>query len=308
MTATVVSVSQTARGSADLDKTTLSYTDAYLVKLSAADVDGDLIAISANGIPAMFAQGTTITGYSIPLVKKKSAQLLNSDSDHITYVVSVDYSNDSETQDASKKETEKAPWLRPWTYSCGKTAYERALTYDFSTTPKAVVNSCGDPFDPPLSVEYVRPNIKIQYASNVSFAPSTLSTYVNTVNSDTVTINGASFTAGKCRLTDWSVEKSFFEDSTTQPPTTTAYFDHTLEVELLAGHESSFDVSIVDQGYRHKVGGVLTRDKDGEGNNNPNPILLNGNGVKISDPINTAPSYITFRIYKQVAWSGLGLH
>lgn len=307
---TVTSVSRRHPfGTVSLDKNGLLIVDEYIVKMSAADTTAKLGALTASAggvsIPALYTSySSTITGFGRPLLRKKSVQQLQEESG-LYFAVSCEYSNDDSTQTDSQQSYESPPWLRPQTVSYSHVSYEKALTQDFSDEPKPVLNSAGDPFDPPVAYSYVRPKITIRRSSS-SFSTSSIA-LIGTSNSGNETIGGVPFGAGECRLLSYAAEKQYWEDPE-DPGVLIPYYDETIEVETAGADETSIDeIEVADMGYRYlDENSKPVRASDQKGSEHVGVVRLDGEGGLISDPADPT-EYKTFRVFKRESWAGLSL-
>lgn len=295
-----------------LDGGKITITDHYIVTLSADAANAPVTCLTASAggvsIPAMYTgYSYSITGYSTCLLRRKNVQKL--DNSLTKYEVVCEYNNDDQTQSDSQNDPETAPWLRSdaTTYSYSYNNYEKALQLDLSDEPKPIVNTLGDPFDPPLTISIARPRIIIR-RKRTSYHPGIARDLVNTCNSGSVSINGVTYGEGTCRLLSYSGESAYWEDPDT-PKTYIPYYEQEIEIESIGkGETNLYQVEVANMGYfcLDQQSGERVRVSDLKGSDHPGLSRLDYDGYIIIDPA-VEPYYNTFQIYKLASWGDLGL-
>ena len=130
----------------------------------------------------------------------------------------------------------------------GAAQYQRPLLVDVNGV--AVVNSAGDPFDPPIEVDDCRPELSITRVvldsstvvlpfSQVGFRATA---YENTINNADVTIDNTTYGTGKLKIAQYSADRLVVGGVT--------YWRETIKIQF---RDETWQLKIVDQGYRKKV-------------------------------------------------------
>ena len=158
---------------------------------------------------------------------------------------------------------ERPPVVRWETHSSPK-----VIEKDLNNTP--VANSAGDRFDPPLEVDWAYPQVTVEVP--VLELPVGVWNYLNAVNSSTWEIDGYSVAAGKARIVSMSLSEWQFEDwqGELYPYRIFSY------TALLTGE--TWQPSLLDCGYRERIGGELRQIVLPNGLAPSTPVLLNGQG------------------------------
>lgn len=170
--------------------------------------------------------------------------------------------------------------------------FSRPLIYD--ANGDAIVNSAGDPFDPPPERDFSRRVAQI--SANVAAVPSYLDTYEDAINSDSVTLDGKSFAAGtlKCgqlQISEWKERNS------------TAYREISLEIET---SREGWNLELLDAGFRERdYSGNLVNIRNTGDNELPTaPVPLDGSGNVLADPTPANAVVLTFQQYPSLAFAG----
>ena len=186
-----------------------------------------------------------------------------------------------------------SPLTQHWEVNWGFARFQKAITKDVNGN--AIVNSAGDPFDPPIEVDDDRPQLTItRYES--SYSPTTAKTYKDAVNSDVVTIDGVTFPAYTLKITSIAAQRVAVNG--------TWYWRVTYTIEY---RPETWRLQILDRGYRKKVvGGTQVQMFDASsGVPHSAPKLLDGSGGDLA--AGAAPVFITADVFNPVAFAGLNL-
>jgi hypothetical protein len=188
------------------------------------------------------------------------------------------------------------PVDQPITFSFDWQTYQAAADVAWNPSTSAyvpVVNSAGDPFDPPVTRELLRGIMRVAWNA-LSFSPATYASYGNCINSDvwnSFPIGSVKFTPPKMAERLWSqylaqnyyrleAEFCFFSDNST----------------------GSWNAQPIDRGFRALDGSYLYKILDQNGQPISQPALLNGSGA----PLNTSlGSYYQFnyQIYPSISFN-----
>ena len=188
------------------------------------------------------------------------------------------------------------PVLRPAVYRAGRETAQEVIDFDFAG--EFILNSAGDPFDPPITREVTYPVITItKCVASVSF--SQLEQYQDSLNSDT----WCGFAPHVCKLNiEW---ESAYENGS-------SFFRVTYTIKI---RWKTWDEELIDRGYRELIPGSpgagtparWERIKDdGTGAYPSEPTLLDGFGRKLAageEPVKVGP----FQIYRELPYAALGI-
>ena len=232
---------------------------------------------TTTAIPAL---GASFPGIALMTVRSKSAQY---DQHHPRMVhVVVNYSDvfDELTEDPD-------PLARPADITWSTVQYDVPFEVDADDT--AVLNSAGDPFDPPPT----EPQYRLQCTIEKNVAthdPDDAFSFINTVNNGAITIAGVPVTAGQALLTEWR--------ATSEREGDTAY----VRVAFVIQFAASFDREILDRGFYFLDGTDKRAILDDDGEPFSEPQLLDGSGA-----VTDTPTFLEFAGKAQTNWATLGL-
>lgn len=199
--------------------------------------------------------------------------------------------NIDETQNPLEAPTEVA-----WSSS----TYTEPVTVDIEGN--AIVNSAGQPFDPPLTQERHPIVATIAYNSE-SYDPNTGLNFQDHVNDTATTIaNLTNVPARMARILEIGAVQQYWEDIT--------YWRVTVKVEVNNAEwddGQGWDRRLLDQGIYEKDGdGKTIRMRTDDGEEVTEPLKLNGSGGKL-DPQTADPVFLTRKTFKEADFSSLKL-
>lgn len=175
--------------------------------------------------------------------------------------------------------------------------YETAVDYaivgmnsDGSPQLGPVVNSCGDPFDPPVVKDQLRGVIRV-VQNSLTFDPGTYFLYGNTINS--ATWNG--FPAHYVKLSPPNLPERQYSQFLGE-------IYYRLEFEFLVNPEG-WDAKPIDAGFRHLNSGVPTMALDPNGQPVSKAVLLDGSGGILINPTFSNVSFGLFQIYTELDYN-----
>lgn len=182
----------------------------------------------------------------------------------------------------------------PIKISWGTTKFDRECQED--KDGNAILNSASMLFDPPVTADDSRINLKIE-KNDSEFDPSVLATYKDAINSDT--FYGGD--PGTWKLCDITADLEFNQDSGTADG---FYYKVTYTFEY---RPEGWQVSVLDRGLFQRDGsGNLTPILDADGDPVTEPALLDGTGlpldVGVADPV-----FMDFDVYPELVFADLGL-
>lgn len=193
--------------------------------------------------------------------------------------------NEDPTQDAAK--------VRVYTEQ-----FQKVLQTDINGN--SVCNSAGDPFDPPIMVDDSRRVITVQ--KNMATHPSWILSYQDAVNSDSFTVKGQTYAAGKGKVQRVDIGDEQSRNSIT-------YYVVSFEIHL---QKNGWIVSQLDAGFRELqagsgsgVGSLVNIVNPGDGLQPSAPVPLGGNGVSLANPSFTNNVFLNFTAYEQLPFSVL---
>lgn len=160
---------------------------------------------------------------------------------------------------------------------------------------KAIVNSAGDYFDPPVTIDDSRPIVKI-VRNEATFDPVLAKTYKDSTNTDTF-LGQDPYT---WKISDIQGDLEYNMDCGTPDG---FYYVVTYELEF---NPDTWKKLILDQGMRGLDGsGKFTQFLDDKGQPVSDPVLMDGNGGRKSATAD--PHFFTFEVYREVAFADLNL-
>ena len=109
------------------------------------------------------------------------------------WTVTATYSNEREASDS--------PLDDPIEYQWATEQFQEVA--DTDRNGQGIVNSAGDPFDPPIMRDNSRRTVTI--TSNEAFVPTWILSYQDAVNSDAINVDGLSVSAGQAKCQQVSV-------------------------------------------------------------------------------------------------------
>jgi len=158
-----------------------------------------------------------------------------------------------------------------------------------------VVNSAGDPFNPPVMRDDHR--LVCRIVKNAATAQSYILSYINVVNSVAFTIDGLSIGQRYAKISNVSVSEERRRNGT-------VFRQHTIEMQI---RNNEWDFEIMDVGFQQIDPNDATKRikcKDDEGVDVTEPALLNGSGSQVADPDETGAAFLPFRVYTELNYIG----
>lgn len=157
-----------------------------------------------------------------------------------------------------------------------------------NTSGQAILNSAGDPFDPPLMIDDSRPNVSI--SKNVAVVPAWVLTYQDAVNNASFVIDGITVATGLAKIQSISIGAEQSRNGTTF-----RNLSFTLHLQ-----RQGWQSNILDAGFRQLgYGGVLENIRNAGDDELPAaPVPLNGLGVALENPSPATAVYRVDTIYQ----------
>jgi hypothetical protein len=157
-----------------------------------------------------------------------------------------------------------------------------------------ILNTAGDPFDPPAFIDDSR--IAITIRTTVSSVPSYVLNYRNRVNSSSFTIDGQSIAARRALVRRILIGKEYLRNTGTAR-------DVSITMHLA---ETTWDVVLLDRGFRKLDPSDVTKRVliTNDDSTLPSaPVLLDGAGDVLSNPSSVTAVTLPFRVYKEAAFA-----
>jgi len=278
---TVISVEETPNRSARNDGKFRSYTREFLVKTNSRS-DGPYTAGSAAGLPLI---GSThpedfaawCRSIDVSPAAGGSAQ---------AWLVTFNYS--------SEWEMNENPLFEPAKISWSFEQFQRPAIIDLNGY--AVLNSAGDPFDPPAMRDNSRPIVSV--TKNLATVPTWLLNYQDTVNSLPFTLDGLLIATGKAKMNSISVSQA-------QSVNGVAFRTVQMDIHL---QRDGWVMKLLDAGYRIKDGTTrITITCDGDGTEPSSPVPLDGSGDVLANPSTSNAVFGSFSVYYTADFNDLPL-
>lgn len=264
--------------------------------------DTEYGAVTASGIPALSAAHPGDSGARVRSIQAKRL----SEDGRLLWIVTVTYSSSTATTATPDDPTDRDPVI---TLSSRKVEIIPTARYNGSAWVTGILNTAGDSFDPPPAIQKSLAVITIQM--NLSaFTVATKLTYEDTVNSATITVAGQSFTA----------RQLYMEDITCRQATENGvdYYDTTytiLAADINSANVGSggdavatntHDLVLLNQGYFQVVSSTKAPClilQTGEPATTPQLLAADGTQLSLAG----SPVWLSFRVRREQAWSGLSL-
>lgn len=242
--------------------------------------DDETTVLTAVNVPGVGDQHPTdITSYCV------STTARNESASPFFWTITSVYS--------SERERGADPTADPIQVSWNTEQFQRVA--DTDRNGEGIVNSAGDPFDPPAMRDDSRRSVQI--VSNEPFVPTWLLSYQDAVNNADIIIDGVTVPAGKAKCQQVSVSPERYRNDI-------PYRIVTLTLHL---SNDNWDLKLLDQGFRERDdNNKLKQIKNEVDNLEPTaPVLLDGNGKAQTDPTTASAVYLNFEVYPELDFSAL---
>ena len=203
------------------------------------------------------------------------------------WIVDVNYSTDLSKIERTDAPLEETPEIG-WSFASTQVVVEK------DRNGAAIVNSAGQPFNPPLTRE--RYALVLNYSSNVAnYDPIVALDYMDTVNN--APFYGAQ--RGQCRLVKWEAQRKV----TAIDGAPAFYWNQQIEIHFL---RQGWAEELLDRGPKEKVNNQLVGASDPDsGLSDTEARLLDGNGRFLSP--GGEPVYRSFDILEERNFATLGI-
>lgn len=210
----------------------------------------------------------------------------------------VTYSSEPFSKDDEDEEDIDNPTNRPARVRWTTTQFTKPIYQDINGEP--IVNSATDYFDPPIEIDASRFSIVIE--KNLSFVPSWVLTYANTINSTAFSMQGLTVPAKTAKMSELAISELQREQTAGG---TVDFYTLTFRLELATADEVDWTLRVLDQGL-HQFDRAENKTPilvDGEPAKQP--VLLNGNGIAIENPEPADAVFLEFDGYVERDFSVL---
>lgn len=166
----------------------------------------------------------------------------------------------------------------------------------FDRNGNFIVNSAGDPFDPPLMMDDSRRVVTI--SKNLALVPSWILDYQDAVNSDSFTVDAQTIAAGCAKIQSVTVGER-------QRRNGTVFRNVTITMHL---QRDGWLLRPLDAGFREiSYGGLQNIKNPGDEELPGAPVPLDGNGYALTNPSFTTCVFLPFEVYAAREFSSLPL-
>lgn len=185
------------------------------------------------------------------------------------------------------------PWDEAPSIQWGSTSI--SVVADKDNSGAAIVNSAGDPFDPPLMDEKIIPELTL--TRNVqTFDPDDMDEYKGAVNSSSNTIVGKTCAARTALIADYGATRARANG--------VSYWVETLRIQI---NSDTWDRSPQDKGFNYLTGSPQTKKPIKlDGATASEPQFLDGSGGILS--LGGTVLYRNYRVKKEKSFTALNLN
>jgi len=218
------------------------------------------------------------------------------------WVITAKYSSVPLSQQQQQQQQTISPIDWPAKISWKTNKYQKAITKDINGN--AIVNSAGDPFDPPKEIPRSRWVVTI--TKNVLQVPAAVLLYADGVNSTQFIVQGIAVPTGAAKVQDISVSEQQAGYDANGNTVLYYVFTWSFEMELLNfrknGSSAGWQLQPLDQGYRCKDPNDASKRINITTNDVPkqlisSPALLDGNGNQVANPSTSSGVFLAFDVF-----------
>jgi hypothetical protein len=199
-------------------------------------------------------------------------------------------------QYSTERELSTTPTNDPAIITWSSEQFQRVAAFD--KNGNAIVNSAGDPFDPPNMMDDSRRVVSV--TKNLSAVPSWILTYQDAVNSDSFTVDGITIGVGLAKMQSVTVGEE-------QSRNGTAFRTVNFIMHL---QKSGWLLEPLDAGFReidYTSSSLINILNPGDGERPSAPVPLDGAGRALAEPSTTNCVFLSFSVYETKAFSSLPL-
>jgi hypothetical protein len=202
------------------------------------------------------------------------------------WIVTANYS--------SERELSEVPTNDPAIITWSSEQFQRPAVFD--KDGNAIVNSAGDPFDPPNMMDDSRRVVTV--TKNLTTVPAWILTYQDAVNSDVFTVDGVSIGAGLAKIQSVSVGE-------VQSRNATSFRTVSFTIHL---QKDGWLLEPLDAGFReidYASGSLVNILNPGDSEQPSAPVPLDGSGAALDNPSTTNNVFLSFTVYETKVFSAL---
>lgn len=196
---------------------------------------------------------------------------------------------------STERELSETPTDDPAEINWGSEQFQRPAVTNYAG--QAILNSAGDPFDPPIMIDDSRPYVTI--SKNLASVPVWIMTYQDAVNSAEFEVDGITVAAGLAKMQNISVSRPQTRNSTGYRTVT-----FTIHLQKQGWLSKQLDAGFRQIGYAGQLENIRN---DGDDELPAAPVPLNGSGVAIANPDPSNAVYRTDTVYETKDFSALPL-
>ena len=204
---------------------------------------------------------------------------------YVGWTVTANYSDERQIDDDPTNDEAEISW--------GSEQFQKPAVFDLSNN--LILNSAGDPFDPPAMMDDSRRVVTV--SKNLAVVPAWILDYQDAVNSDVFSVDGLSIGVGKAKMQSVAVSPKQRRNSTVF-----RVVNFTIHLQ-----RDGWLLDILDAGFRRIVSGGRENIRNQDGELITAPVPLNGAGQPIANPTVTNCVFRSFSVYKTRAFSSLPL-
>lgn len=201
------------------------------------------------------------------------------------WTVTANYSDERQIDDDPTNDEAEISW--------GSEQFQKPAVFDLNNN--LILNSAGDPFDPPAMMDDSRRVVTV--SKNLAVVPAWILDYQDAVNSDVFSVDGLSIGVGKAKMQSVTVSPKQRRNSTVF-----RVVNFTIHLQ-----RDGWLLDILDAGFRRIVSGGRENIRNQDGELITAPVPLNGFGQPIANPTVTNCVFRSFTVYKTRAFSSLPL-
>lgn len=196
---------------------------------------------------------------------------------------------------STERELAETPTSDPAEITWGSEQFQKAAITNYAG--QAIVNSAGDPFDPPIMIDDSRPYVTV--SKNLATVPTWVMTYQDAVNSASFVVDGITVGTGLAKMQNISV-------SPRQSRNGTSFRTVTFTIHL---QKQGWLSKVLDAGFREVAyGGELQNIRNpGDEELPAAPVPLDGAGMALTDPSPANAVYRYDTVYETKDFSALPL-
>jgi hypothetical protein len=203
------------------------------------------------------------------------------------WTVTAEYSTERELAETPTDDPAEITW--------GYEQFQKPAITNYAG--QAILNSAGDPFDPPIMIDDSRPHVTI--SKNLASVPVWIFTYQDAINSGSFTVDGITVAAGLAKMQNITITRG-------QSRNGTSFRTVTFSIHL---QKQGWSSKQLDAGFRQiGSGGARENIRNGIDDELPAaPVPLDGAGVALDDPDPATAVYRTDVVYEAKDFSALPL-